>query len=513
MQSNQQNSLSCPHCSSVDIEINGAEGIAFCSNCGTVLEENTIVSEVTFQELGNGGTALQGQFVSADGGLRMMNNPFGKRLNAQESRQVTIGIGRRRIQMLASVVKLNEHHVDMAHRWFILALENNFTRGRKAQNVAAACLYIVCRTEKTSHLLIDFAEALRTNVYYLGNTFLKLTRVLSVEIPLIDPSLYIPRFAAKLDFGENTQVVTNTALRLVSRMKRDWLQVGRRPNGLCGASLLIAARMNEITNLDPNEVAKVVKVCLGTIRKRLKEFQQTPSAKLTVEEFNDVWLEQESNPPCFKTEEITNKVIDSLDGVDEAVDDDLIVPTKILQIKNENSQNLLAPLSQKQKEILEVPDDEVEWSDLDDDEVSTCLLNQFEIELRTNVWTDLNKDYLEEQMEKRKLETDTKDVVKVKKPRKKREKKEPIEAATAEEAARQTLAKKFSKKINYDALSDMFKPVTPDSAINSPNIQKASPNDEALEESEVEDEIEDSGNYSSARKALGYNNFEDEDFD
>lgn len=50
-----------------------------------------------------------------------------------------------------------------------------------------------------------------------------------------DPCLYILRFAYKLEFGEKTHEVSNTALRLVSRMKRDWLSMGRRPSGLCGA--------------------------------------------------------------------------------------------------------------------------------------------------------------------------------------------------------------------------------------------------------------------------------------
>lgn len=38
-----------------------------------------------------------------------------------------------------------------------------------------------------------------------------------------------------LDFGPQTHEVTMTALRLVQRMKRDWMHTGRRPSGLCGA--------------------------------------------------------------------------------------------------------------------------------------------------------------------------------------------------------------------------------------------------------------------------------------
>lgn len=61
-------------------------------------------------------------------------------------------------------------------RLFTLAVQHNFVQGRKTENVCSACLYIVCRREKTPHLLIDFSDLLRTNVFPLGQTFLKLVR-------------------------------------------------------------------------------------------------------------------------------------------------------------------------------------------------------------------------------------------------------------------------------------------------------------------------------------------------
>ena len=66
----------------------------------------------------------------------------------------------------------------------------------------------------------------------------------------IDPSLYIHRFVHKLmndsqDMSRQKQnAVTNTALRLVKSMKRDWMQTGRRPSGICGAALFIATHIH-----------------------------------------------------------------------------------------------------------------------------------------------------------------------------------------------------------------------------------------------------------------------------
>ena len=61
----------------------------------------------------------------------------------------------------------------------------------------------------------------------------------------VDPCLYLHRFAAKLgESKEKREAITNTALRLVASMKRDWMQTGRRPSGICGAALFIAAHIN-----------------------------------------------------------------------------------------------------------------------------------------------------------------------------------------------------------------------------------------------------------------------------
>ena len=58
-----------------------------------------------------------------------------------------------------------------------------------------------------------------------------------------------------------------SALRLVARMKRDWMQVGRRPSGICGAGLLIAARLHGFRRTQ-KEIVQVVKICDVTLRKR-----------------------------------------------------------------------------------------------------------------------------------------------------------------------------------------------------------------------------------------------------
>jgi len=178
--------------------------------------------------------------------------------------------------------------IDMAHKFYTLAVDHNFTRGRRTAHVAAACLYIACRQSKKAYLLIDFSDYLKISVYVLGAVFLQLCQVLLLaEHPivqkLIDPSLFIHRFTERL-LGKRDNAVSDTALRIVASMKRDWMQTGRKPSGLCGAALYIAA-LSYGYNYTKSNIVAVVHVCEATLTKRLIEFENTDSGSLTIEDF------------------------------------------------------------------------------------------------------------------------------------------------------------------------------------------------------------------------------------
>ena len=139
-----------------------------------------------------------------------------------------------------------------------------------------------------------------------------------MQIIFPDPCLYIHRFCHQFQLAEKENEVANTALRLVSRMKRDWIQYGRRPSGLCGAALLVSARLHGFSRTI-KDVVKVVRLSNTTIRKRLTDFKKTPSGQLTIDEFNNIDLEEEQDPPCFTEARQKQKQqqIDEVQGLDK----------------------------------------------------------------------------------------------------------------------------------------------------------------------------------------------------
>lgn len=288
----------CPHCGCSDIDEDAGRGDATCTGCGTVIEESIVVSENQFQErAGGSGHTLVGQTISMDRAHVAIQGVPG--LASQESREVTYAKGRKLIEEVASQLRINKQSVDTAFNFFKMCVTRNLTRGRLRSHVVAACLYMTCRLDNTSHLLLDFSDVTQVNVYELGRCLNFLSRSLRINLPTTDPCLYVLRFAVLLDFGDKQKEVVTLATRLVQRMKRDWLATGRRPTGLCGAALLLAARSFNF-NRSVTDVVRVVHVSEAVVRKRLDEFSQTPSSALTLDQFSSVDLEHSEDPPAYR---------------------------------------------------------------------------------------------------------------------------------------------------------------------------------------------------------------------
>ena len=141
------------------------------------------------------------------------------------------------------------------------------------------------------------------DVFNLGHVYKKLLEHIRLNgngwvVQPINPEDLILRFCYRLEFGQETMRVAGDAVRIVQRMNRDWMTPGRRPAGICGAALILAARMNNFRRT-VREVVYVVKVQEQTIFNRLDEFKVTESSGLTVDEFRSIDLERYADPPVF----------------------------------------------------------------------------------------------------------------------------------------------------------------------------------------------------------------------
>ncbi|CAG9862358.1 unnamed protein product [Phyllotreta striolata] len=501
----------CKNCGGSDIEVDPARGDAVCTACGSVLEDSIIVAEIQFEEGAHGTSSAIGQFVSSDskGGATKFGASFHVG-DSVESREITLKKAKHGISILCSQLKLNQHCTDTACSFFKMALSRNLTRGRRNTHVHAACVYLTCRIEGTAHLLIDISDVLQICCYELGRTYLRLSQALCINIPAVDPCLYILRFAAKLQFGSKTQQVANTALRLVQRMKRDSIHTGRRPSGLCGAALLMAARLHEF-NRSPTDIIKIVKVHESTLRRRLIEFGDTPSSALTLEEFMTVDLEEEQDPPSFKVarkkdkerlQKLFEEEADNFTNLQKQIEQQLENKKTFEPIKRSKSnkedeetnifirESTLGAIQEIMEEATDEPEEPVvevgpdisslglpnslddtsnayvpapeidldmNFDDVDDAEIDAYIMSEHECENKKVLWHKRNEAYLAEQkLKAQKLQKEREEGKPDKKKKKTAKKKAIGPLNSAGEAIEKILQeKKVSTKINYDVLKSL----------------------------------------------------------
>lgn len=305
----------CKNCKGTDFvkDVTNANNDLVCQNCGTVAEDNPIVSEVTFGENSSGAAVVQGSLIGKGQASASMSAHGGS--SALESRQMTLNNAHRKLRAVSHALQIPDYITEAAHQWYKLALHYNFVQGRRSQNVIASCLYIACRKERTHHMLIDFSSRLQVSVYSIGATFLRMVKRLNItNLPLADPSLFIQHFAERLDLGDKKIKVAKDAVKLAQRMSRDWMYEGRRPAGIAGACVLLACRMNNMRRTH-SEIVAVSHVAEETIQQRLNEFKNTKAGKLSINEFrNDDSPEPGAQPPSFTRNRLNEKKIrESLD--------------------------------------------------------------------------------------------------------------------------------------------------------------------------------------------------------
>ncbi|KAI8553606.1 hypothetical protein RHMOL_Rhmol05G0028700 [Rhododendron molle] len=367
----------CPHCEGYHPTHRDYDtGMISCSNCGKVLQHDEFTEEPTFVKGAGGESRLAGSYVKSF------------QSDYSESFRRTIDKGKQKIHELAVSLGIEDvGATNLADAFYKIAVERSFTKGRRTDQVAAACLYIACR-------------------YVLGAVFLQLCQLLSLqEHPIVqkavDPSLFIGRYTNAL-VGENRKV-NSTALHIIASMKRDWMQV------------------------------KAVHVCEATLTKRLIEFENTDSGSLTFIELSG-GIHGGADPPAFQIAErerlaevSSEKVTDSSfilkphrhESSDEHISEvELKHSTKANQNATEaETANFTesacassvedqatigddADVFQKCNDTNSIADEPDRLSDIDDDEVEGYLNNEQECYYKKIIWEEMNKEYLQEQAAK-----------------------------------------------------------------------------------------------------------------
>lgn len=285
---------SCTHPTSA-LFVDRQNGRTTCTICGDVVMSDQYELDPIF--------AQGGRQPASGGGLRGLAGSFrpatsykGTNTSMIHSHsRPTIDKARREMLNISRQLEISEDTVERALGIYKVALNLNAVSGTRS-SVLCACLYAACRRERTSHVIYDFSELNSEDPHTILSQMKYICHATHTEVPVIDPSCYVQRFAEQMDLGPQTTDVVVCALKVLRAMQDDWISCGRRPMGVCAAALLVACYVFGISRT-PEQVCGMVRLTSNTIGKRLTEFAATPTARL--ENIDDYQPSHETLPPAF----------------------------------------------------------------------------------------------------------------------------------------------------------------------------------------------------------------------
>ncbi|GLT26251.1 hypothetical protein SLA2020_013330 [Shorea laevis] len=424
------------------------DGHLCCNQCGKVLEDFNFSEESQY-------------YKDAAGFSRLAGNRVNCIRNELLSRQNTLERAREILTRIFNALNIDEYSQDVvntAERFYEILLDRNKTRGRKLEHVLASCLYLACREKNKPFLLIDFSNHLSVNVYEIGAVYLQLCHELYLADngniqKLVDPSIFIHKFTNAL-LPEGSSEVVKTARDIIASMKRDWMQTGRKPSGLCGAALYISALSHGL-KCSKSDIMRIVHICEATLTKRLIEFENTDAGSLTIEEFmekekdlqasssmkqantasskNEVLCQHREQKPvayglCPECYDDFMKVSGGLEGGFDPPAFQRAEKERLAESSTEENANevLRSQFFSKQEQAkgfdattkqaalhedandempgidcsAKVHDESDNFDDIDDLEVDGYLHNEEEKHYKKIIWEEMNREYLEEQAAK-----------------------------------------------------------------------------------------------------------------
>lgn len=267
------------------------------------------------------------------------------------------------------------------------------------------------------------------------------------------------------------------------------------------------------------DIVRIVKIHESTLRKRLIEFGDTPSSMLTLDQFMEVDLEAEQDPPAFKAarkrdkerlqklpeheaeftdlqREIDNYLDQELrrgsrkrrNELSESEETDKFIQSSTLDVINECLEdNVDDPMGDGKKyrggiapdiaamctsvvdykkidaendQLNQIESGELDLEGLDDAEIDGYIMTEDESKYKDEMWNKLNADYLKEAKAKEERLAREKEEGKPEKKKRRVSRKKNIGPSnTAGEAIEKMLQeKKISTKINYEILKTLTAP-------------------------------------------------------
>lgn len=280
--------LLCPNCGSHEFFIDHIRSEKSCKVCGLVVEENLIDSTIrgtARDKEGNsyGQNGAPKDIAIHDGGLsttfdvnkgylrdksrwiriRRMHNQ--SRVRGTRERNLSRAFSE--LALVVSNLSLSRNVKYESAAIYRKALDKDLIRGRSINKLIVATVYMACRECDVPRTLDEISEGTGIDKKTIGKNYRFLSRELGINLPVVSPNAFVPRFASKLGLSSQVEV---KSIEIINQAKELGLTSGKDPASITAASIYWASMLLGERRTQ-TEIANTLSVTEVTIRNRFKE--------------------------------------------------------------------------------------------------------------------------------------------------------------------------------------------------------------------------------------------------
>ncbi|MFA5105927.1 MAG: transcription initiation factor IIB [Candidatus Micrarchaeia archaeon] len=297
----------CPECGNRNLTRDYEKGELVCSNCGLIVAENIADQGPEWrafdveqrEKRARGGAPIK--FMRPNKGLVTEIDQYNrdirgakispkkqaqlyrmrkwhKRASIASSMERNLAIALSELDRIASYLGLPDSIRESAALLYRKCIKAELIRGRLIEAVVSAVIYATCRVQGVPRTLDEISRVSGIEKKEIGRAYRFVRRELDIEVPLTDPSQYVPKFTAALKLSGQVQ---EKAIQLLKKAVGKGLISGRGPTGVAAAAVYIASAIYGERRTQ-KEVADVAGVTEVTIRNRYRELKKELGLKVAL---------------------------------------------------------------------------------------------------------------------------------------------------------------------------------------------------------------------------------------
>lgn len=291
--------VSCPECKSQPANIieEFASGDLVCGDCGLVLGDRIIDTRSEWRTFANdegddpsrvgqaANPLLEGSQLDTIIGRRDGGTGVAKDLNKVHGRATAIKGERNLVQAykeissMCEAISLSKLVSDTAKQLYKRVDDEKLLRGKTAEAIIAACIFIACRQQNVPRTFREICALTRVPKNEIGRVFKLLSAKLQTDATVMNSEDLMYRFCSNLQIPP---LVQKTGVEIVRKAKEYGTLAGKSPISVTAAVIYTVSALYRL-NKSTKDIAHVAGVSEVTIRNAYKSLYSDREQLIDIE--------------------------------------------------------------------------------------------------------------------------------------------------------------------------------------------------------------------------------------